>query len=69
MARAQGKAFVDDDGGEVGIEHDRAERILDAADEHRLIDESIERPAQPAPLRARLGQRSVGAPVTIRVSK
>ena len=52
VARAQDKAFVDDHGGEVGIEHDRAERILDAADKHRFVNERIKRSAQPAPLRA-----------------
>ena len=40
---------MDDDGGKIGIEHGRAERVLEAADEDRLIDECVQRPAKPAP--------------------
>ena len=49
MARAKGKAFVDDDGRDVGIQHDRAEGVFQASDDDRLIDERIDRTAQLAP--------------------
>ena len=55
VPRAERKAFVDDDGGKVGIEHRRAERVLEAADEDRLVDERVHRPAQPAPFRGERG--------------
>src|SRR5436309_2519637 len=49
MTRAKRKAFVDDDGGNVGIEHRRTERVLKAPDYDRLINESVEGTAQPPP--------------------
>ena len=55
MPRPEREAFVDDDGGEVRVEDGRAERVLEAADEDRLVDERILRPAKPAPLRGESG--------------
>ena len=43
MARAKRKAFVDDDGCDIGVQHRRAEGVFEAADDDRLIDERIER--------------------------
>ena len=53
VPRSEREAFVDDDGGEIRVEHCRAECVLEAADEDRLVDERIQRPAQPAPLRGK----------------
>ena len=55
MPRAERKAFVDDDGGEIRVEHGRAERVLEAADEDRLIDERVQRPAQAPPFGGKSG--------------
>jgi hypothetical protein len=49
VPRAKRKTLVDDDGCDVGIEHRRAERVFQASDDHRLIDERVERTPQPAP--------------------
>ena len=51
---------MDDDSREIRIEHGGAECVLEAADKHRLIDEGIERAAQPAPFRAK--SRSSASP-------
>ncbi len=59
MTRAEREAFIDDDGADIAVEHCRAEGILDAADEYRLINESVQRAAQPAPL-GRGGGPAVG---------
>src|SRR5579864_2375159 len=45
----QCKALVDDDGRDVGIQHGGAEGIFEAADQDRLIDERVGRPAKLAP--------------------
>ncbi len=62
VPRPQREALVNDDGAEIRIEHDGAERVFEAADEHRLVDEGVERAAQPAPLGAKVrpggGRRS-----------
>ena len=50
MPRAEREAFVDHDGGQLGVEHRGAEGVLEAADEDRLVDERIQRPAKAAPL-------------------
>ena len=47
--RTQCKAFVDDDGCDIGIEHRRTEGILEASDDDRLIDERVNRTPQPPP--------------------
>ena len=49
------KAFVDDHGGKVRIEHRGTERILEAAGKDRLIDESIHRATQLPPLGGKVG--------------
>ena len=49
MARAKGKAFVDDDGRDVGIQHHRAEGVFQASDDDRLVDERIDGTSQLAP--------------------
>ena len=59
MARAERKAFVNHDRGKIGIENGRAERVLEAADEDRLVDEGVQRPAQAAPFR-RQGRPACG---------
>ena len=70
MPRAEREAFVDHDGGQLGVEHRGAEGVLEAADEHRLVDERIQRPAQAAPLCGQAWPRvRLGALVTIRTSK
>ena len=53
MTRAQRKAFVDDDGCDVGVEHRRAEGVLEAADDDRLIDERIDADAAACAIRLR----------------
>ena len=50
VPRAEREAFVDHDGGQLGVEHRGAECVLEAADEDRLVDEGIQRPAKAAPL-------------------
>src|SRR5215468_10482270 len=42
---------MDNYGRKVRIEQRRAESVLETADEDRLIDERIQRPAKPAPFR------------------
>ena len=49
MPRTQRKAFVDDDGAKIRVEHRGAEGILETSDDDRLIDERIGRAAQLAP--------------------
>ena len=39
VTRAKGKALVDDDGRDVGVQHHRAEGVFEASDDDRLIDE------------------------------
>ena len=68
MSRAKGKAFVDDDGRDVGIDHRGAEGVFEASDEHRLVDEASSgrrslRHSAPDPA------NRAGRPVTIRTSK
>ncbi len=63
MTRAQRKAFVDDDGRDIGIEHRGAEGVFEAADDDRLIDERIDRTPQLAPFgreRRPVGGREAG---------
>ncbi len=55
MPRTEREALVDHDGGQIGVEHRGAECVLEAADEHRFIDERIQRPAQAAPVRGQTG--------------
>ncbi len=52
MARAKRKAFVDHDGGKIGVQDGRAERVLETADDDRFIDERVDRTPQLAPFRA-----------------
>jgi hypothetical protein len=54
MSRFLCKAFIDDDGGYVGIDHGGAEGVFEASDEHRLINEGVQRTAQPAPFGAQV---------------
>ena len=49
------KAFVDDDGAKIGIEHRGTERVLETAGKDRLIDESIHRATQLPPLGRKVG--------------
>ena len=58
MPGVQRKPFVDDDGRKVGIEHRGTECVLETADKDRLIDESIHRTAQLAPLGGKVGTSS-----------
>ena len=69
VARAEGKPSWMTTAARSGLSMRRAERVLEAADEDRFVDELVVRPAQPAPFRSRAGQRAAGAPVTIRTSK
>ncbi len=49
------KAFVDDDGTKIRIEHRGTERVLETACKDRLIDESIHRTTQLPPLGCKVG--------------
>ena len=49
------KAFVDDNGTKIRIEHRGTERVLETAGKDRLIDESIHRAAQLPPLGRKVG--------------
>ena len=53
---------MDNHGGKIRVEHRRAERVLETADEDRLIDERIQRPAKSAPLRSKSGPARSGRP-------
>ena len=44
---------MDDHGREIRIEHGGAECILETANKHRLVNEGVQRTAQPAPLGAK----------------
>ena len=48
------KAFIDDDGRYVGIDHGGAKGVFEASDKHRLIDESVQWTTQPAPFGAQI---------------
>ena len=50
VARGVGEALVDRDAGDDRVEQDGADRVLEAADRHRLVDEGVLRPAQAAQL-------------------
>ena len=54
MSRFLCKAFVDDDGRYVGIDHGGAKGVFEASDEHRLVDEGVQRTTQPAPFGAKI---------------
>ena len=69
MTRAQRKAFVDDDGCNVGIHDRRTEGVLEASDDDRLIDERVDGRRSRCFLFARRRQLVAEMPVTIRVSK
>src|SRR6185312_12763231 len=49
MTRPKYEALIEDDGGDVIIEHDSAERIFNAPDEDGLINEGVQGAAQPPP--------------------
>ena len=49
MPRFEYETFIDDDGGDIRVEHKRTERIFYAPDENGLIDESIQGTTKPAP--------------------
>ncbi len=55
MPRAKREAFMDNNSGDVAVQHGRAKGVLEAADKDRLINEGVQRPAQPAPLRTKSG--------------
>ena len=46
---------MDNDGRKIRVEYRCAERVLKTADEDRLIDERIQRPAKPPPLHTKSG--------------
>ena len=48
MARGVGEALVDRDAGDDRVEQCGADRVLEAADGHRFVDEGVFRTAQPA---------------------
>ena len=45
MPRLMHKAFVDDDGREIRIEHRGTEAVFKASDKYGFVNEGIERPA------------------------
>jgi hypothetical protein len=49
VLRAQCKALVDDDSAKIGVEHRSTEGVFEASDDHRLVDERVERTPQLAP--------------------
>ena len=59
VARGVGEALVDGDGGDHRVEQDGADRVLEAADRHGLVDEGVLGPAQAAEL-GRLLRAAVG---------
>jgi hypothetical protein len=63
MSRFLRKAFIDDDGRYVGIDHGGAKGVFEASDEHRLVDEAVQRATEPAPFDAQIwpiGRRHAG---------
>jgi hypothetical protein len=53
MPRPEGEAFVDHDSGQIRVKHSRAERVLKAADNNRLIDERVQWSAKATPFRSK----------------
>src|SRR6266480_4788464 len=54
MSRFLCKAFIDDNGRYVGIDDGGAKGVLEASDEHRLVDEAVQRTTKPAPFGAKI---------------
>src|SRR6267142_911245 len=54
MSRFLCEAFIDDNGRYVGIDDGGAKGILEASDEHRLVDEAVQRTTKPAPFGAKI---------------